>query len=274
MSIRLEDVDFTFVDVETTGLRPYLGDRICEIAALRRRDKEVVDSFHSLVNPGRPISPGASAVSGISDQDVAEAPPFKEVKDRVASLLEGAVLVAHNAPFDMGFLSAHWQLADAPPLENLAVDTLVLARRHLHFRSNSLGYLIQALGIKVEERHRAMADVKATVELFDHLALALRQRGVRTLEDLLADQGGPTRWEHGETLALPLHLAEALAGKGPIRIRYESSVGQFTERVIRPIRVAPGPGNLLYLEAHCCLRGELRVFRVDRIVQSSPEDMD
>jgi len=274
LSIPLEDVDFTFVDVETTGLRPYLGDRICEIAVLRRRAREVVGSFHSLVNPGCPISPGASAVNGISDQDVADAPSFERIIGKVAPLLEGAVLVAHNAPFDMGFLSSHWQLAGASPLENLAVDTLTLARRHLPFRRHSLGYLIQALGIPVHGRHRAMADVEATVGLFDHLIRVIRQRGVRTLKDLLAAQGGPIPWKHMEVPALPPDLAEALTGKGAVWIRYESSVGRLTERVVRPIRVAPGPGDMLYLEAHCHLRGELRFFRVDRIVQLRPADVD
>ena len=270
----LGEVELAFVDLETTGLRPYLGDRICEVAVMRRRGDRVVEAFESLVNPGRPIDPGASAVSGIFDEHVADAPRFEEIIDRVARLLDGAVLVAHNAPFDMGFLGAHWELAGLKPLDNCALDTLSLARRHLGLRRHSLGYLVQVLGIRTRERHRAMADVEATAALLDHLLAALRPKGVRTLGDLLAAQGGPVPWSHPEEPALPPDLMEAMIDRAAVWVRYESSDGHRTDRVIRPIRVAPGPGDLLYLEAHCYLRGAVRYFRMDRILQIRPAGLD
>jgi predicted DNA-binding transcriptional regulator YafY len=128
------------------------------------------------------------------------------------------------------------------------------------------------LRIPTQGRHRAMVDVEATTAVFDHLLKVLQDRGVRTLEGLLAAQGGPVPWEHTEEIALPPDLADALTGEGAVWIRYESSTGQLTERVIRPIRVAPGPGDVLYLEAHCYPKAELRYFRVDRITQVRPAD--
>src|SRR5690606_28870570 len=106
----LNEVPLVVLDTETTGLMPQLGHRVVEIAAVRLVGWRETARVSSLVNPGRPIDPGASRVNGIYDDDLVDAPPFSDVFLQLQSLLEGALLVAHNALFDASFLSMEYHL--------------------------------------------------------------------------------------------------------------------------------------------------------------------
>jgi len=127
-----------FLDVETTGLSPWFGDRMCEIAVLRCDGEEVVEGFDSLLNPERPISPGAARVNGLKDSDLLSAPRFAQVAERVLALTQDAVIVCHNVPFDLGFLTSELRRMYQPVPTMLTLDTLRLAREHFHFDSNGL----------------------------------------------------------------------------------------------------------------------------------------
>jgi DNA polymerase-3 subunit epsilon len=143
----LGEVTFTVLDVETTGLSAHLGDRVCEIALLRCRGGGELARFQSLVDPGRPISPGARAVNGIADEELAGAPSFAEVSATVLDFLEGSALVAHNAPFDLSFLNRELEICGCTPISGVIIDTLALARRCYRFSSNSLGSVARYLGL-------------------------------------------------------------------------------------------------------------------------------
>ncbi len=155
---------FISVDVETTGLSPSEGDRVCEIALLRFLRGSVIDSLVSLVNPLRPISPGASAVNGITDSMVAGAPLFSDLYPRILSFVGEELLVFHNAPFDLAFLREEARLAGGEWPPNRVVDTLGLARRSGRFRSNSLSDVCRDLGISTLF-HRAEGDAYAAGKL-------------------------------------------------------------------------------------------------------------
>lgn len=190
LSKGLPEVVFCFLDVETTGLDPYLGDRICEIALLKTINKEVVGTFHSLVNPARPISPDAYAVNFISDEMVKDAPLFDAIANQVLEFMRGTVLVAHNAPFDLSFLSVQLRLLNLPRPDNWVIDTLRLARKYYRFPGNDLGTIARCLNIKPERRHRALADVQTTKQIFDVFLNDFQTRGVEQLEMLIKLQGG------------------------------------------------------------------------------------
>jgi DNA polymerase III epsilon subunit family exonuclease len=100
----LDGVSLAFLDVETTGLRPSLGDRVVEVAVVRARGSVELARFASLVNPQRPLNPEATRVNGITPTMVADAPTFPDLLDQLLLLIEDAVLVCHNAPFDLSFL--------------------------------------------------------------------------------------------------------------------------------------------------------------------------
>lgn len=188
----LRELPLAFVDVETTGLDPWTGDRVCEIAVVRVVGGQETDRLVRLVNPGRRVSPGALAVNGLDEAELAEAPDFAEVAAEVSRTLAGAAVVAHNAPFDAGFLSREYQLIGQPSPGNVLLDTLLLARRNFRYRSNSLGALAGALGIRTPA-HRALADALTTRELFAHFIGRLFS-DEPTLADVLRAQGGPLLW--------------------------------------------------------------------------------
>ena len=162
------ETPYVAADVETTGLSPAGGHRVCEIALLRFLRGTVIDSLVSLVNPLRPIDPGASAVNGITDAMVARAPTFSDLFPGILEFLGDDPLVFHNAPFDLSFLRAEARLAGGAWPGNPVLDTLPLARRTGRFRSHSLSHLCRELGIG-NGFHRAEADAYAAGKLLLHL---------------------------------------------------------------------------------------------------------
>ena len=266
VSTPLSQVTFTVLDVETTGLAPHFGDRICEIALLRCREGRELGRFSSLVNPGRPISPGASAVNGIRDRDLVDAPVFSEIAPSVMTFLEDSVLVAHNAPFDPAFLSAEFGICQLPAPTQVVIDTLALARRCYRFPSNSLGSVAHFLGIEVRGQHRAMVDVLTTKMVLERFLADSSETGITMLGQLLEAQGGSIRVPNQESVPLPPVIEEALRCGRKLLLRYVSASGEETQRTVTPLSVAAHRGYI-YLVAMCHLRHEQRSFRLDRIVE-------
>ena len=200
------------------------------------------------------------------------APPFDAVAAPVLQVLDGAVLVAHNAPFDLGFIAAELEIAHQPPLECPVVDTLSLSRRTHSFHSNSLPVVAEALRVERKPTHRAMADVWTTFFVLERILEDLERRwGVTTLDGLIAFQGGPIPHPHTPAVPLPPTLAEALQSGGQAWMRYVDARGHVTDRVVRPLRVDARQDNL-YLIAHCYRRDELRTFRLDRVLELALEE--
>jgi len=181
----LVDVTFVVVDVETTGSDPEHG-RLTEIGAVKVRGGERLGVFQTLVNPGEPIPPFITMLTGIADAMVADAPAAEEVLGHFVDFAAGSVLVGHNVGFDIRFLNAELRRAGLEPLANPAVDTLGLARRLLagevtRFR---LGELAHALRLPPRPAHRALADAETTCDLFHVLLERAGGLGVTGLEDL------------------------------------------------------------------------------------------
>jgi DNA polymerase-3 subunit epsilon len=268
----LDEITFALFDVETTGLSPAYGHRICEIACLRLRSGTELGRMESLIDPGRAISPGAYRVNRIEPEMLAGAPTFDAIASSALDLMVDAVLVAHNAPFDLGFLATELEIAGLPPPEGPVVDTLTLSRRAFNFASNSLSAVAGALQVPVEPTHRAMVDVETTRHVLEEILRNLDRRwGVTTLGRLLDFQGGSIPYPLPLALPLPPTIAEALESRGRVLMRYVDARGRETERIVRPLRVSERHG-MLYLTAHCHQRGELRTFRLDRVLDLARED--
>ncbi|MFT4624292.1 MAG: DNA polymerase III epsilon subunit family exonuclease [Myxococcota bacterium] len=164
-------------DTETTGLEPFAGDRIIEFAAvvLRLGEDGRVESRedHSyLINPEKEIPRKVTEITGISDADVANAPRFADVAHHVRDLLQSAVTVAHNYPFDLAFLTSEFKRIDWSWPEPLAeIDTVDLSMRCFpDARSHRLGDLVQRLDVSLDNAHRATDDAAACGESFAALA--------------------------------------------------------------------------------------------------------
>lgn len=263
----LNNTVFTFLDFETTGLNPHFGDRICEIALLKWCKGKEIDSFQSLVNPAYPISPGASAINGISDEMVKNAPYFKDLVKQILDFINDTVIVCHNARFDLSFLGVQLRNLGLPGLKNFVADTLILARRYYCFPSNCLGNIAQSLGINVFQEHRAFADVHLTKKIFEFFLEDFnKKRNVQTLTDLLKLQGEIISFPEVKEMSLPPAIEEAIGSGKKLKIKYISSIGEETIRIIEPIEVMPKE-DYLYLRAWCNLRQEQRTFRFDRIIE-------
>lgn len=182
----LGEATWVVVDLETTGGAPAQGHGIIEIGALKVRDGRVVDRFAELVQPGRRLPRFITALTGISDAMLADRPPIAAVLPRFAAFAEGAVLVAHNAAFDMGFLDAARTALEGRGFAQPHCCTLRLARRLLpQLRRKSLDALGGHFGIPLADRHRALGDARITVQVFFHLLELLRPRGVLRVGELL-----------------------------------------------------------------------------------------
>jgi DNA polymerase III subunit alpha, Gram-positive type len=192
--IHIREAEFVVFDTETTGLGPKFGDEIIELAAVRMKGGKVIDRFCSFVNPRRPISPGATAVNGITDDMVKEAPYIEEVLPKFLEFAKESILVAHNASFDMGFLLEKMRQLDYGPVTNYVLDTLALSRKlHPDERSHSLSAIRRRLNVDCETEHRAMGDVVATGEILVIFLDRLMKGGAETLKDLFKAHGGNPR---------------------------------------------------------------------------------
>lgn len=187
----LDALTYVVFDTETTGLLPHQGDEIVQIAAVRIVNGRRVEGevFNTLVHPGRSIPPASSAVHGISDAMVADAPSVAEALTRFHRFAEGAVLVAHNAPFDMTFLRraepAIGRRFDMPILDTVLLSAVVFSQHEEH----SLDALTHRLGITISEeaRHTALGDAVATADAFLKMLTMLRGRNIHTFEEVLVE---------------------------------------------------------------------------------------
>ena len=263
----IDDVPLAILDTETTGLESALGHRIIEIAILRLENWQEVGQINQLVNPGRPIPYAASRVNKIFDNDVAAAPPFADYAGEIETLLDGALVVAHNARFDAGFIAAEWTLTDRGPLQNPCACTLELARRRYNFWRNNLSEVARSLGIRPGRAHRAMNDVWMTAQVFRRMLKDLNHWGIHTVGELMHAQGGPIYFPPPPAVELPEALEKAIHDRNPIGIRYAGDDGEITDRIVEPYFM----GNYKeenYLVAFCRLRNAQRTFRLDRIVET------
>jgi DNA polymerase-3 subunit epsilon len=177
---RLADLDFTVVDVETTGWVPQEGASITEIGAVRVRAGRMVAEFASLVNPGTPVPAPITELTGISDQMLISAPPVAGVLPGLLAFARGSVLAAHNAPFDLSFLTAACADLglDWPGFEVL--DTVRLARHLMatpqEVPDRKLATLAQFFATPVRPSHRALDDARGTAGVLDELDAWLAAR--------------------------------------------------------------------------------------------------
>ncbi len=243
------------LDFETTGLSPERGDRVIEVAVVRGRFGATPLRWSTLVDPGRGVD--ATEIHGITDEMVRGQPSFAETAPTLSRLLKGAVLVAHNARFDVSFLRMEYARARLWAPETPVVDTLGLSRRVLALRSHSLAGLCEHLGVQRARAHRALDDAHATWEM----AWTLLERADPDRRLTVAAAERLCRRPSPEELRVVTDtLLEAARRAEPIVIEYRRS-DSVTRRTITVRKVSASK-----VEAFCHLRNEERVFRLDRIV--------
>jgi len=193
----LSDLSFVVFDTETTGLSPRGGDEIVQIAGLRIVNGRILrgETFDTLVNPGRPIPAASTRVHHISDEMVQGAADIVEAGRRFHDFCQGAVLVAHNAPFDLAFLRLKEQVIGRRFDNPVLCTVLMSAGLFDHSGQHTLDALCERFGVSIppEARHTAMGDTIATAEVFVRMLGLLQAKGVTTLGGAIAEEGRMTR---------------------------------------------------------------------------------
>ncbi len=259
----VSEAPLAFVDLEMTGLDA-VRDRVVEICVERVVGGERTGFVCTLLDPGERVG-GAAHVHGIDAAQVAGAPRFETIARDVHGLLDGAILVAHAAVWDVRFLSAEFQRAGTK-LERIDwIDTLVLARRAFAFRSYSLDALCRELAIDRGQAHRAESDVRAMRELFDRCVATLAPTSARDLWEVRV----------GERRARQaiVDACEAAAKHGaPMTVTYRASAraAEPLSMVMLEVRSDLDPPRVVgYLLPG---RGR-RELRADRILRVEPQSV-
>lgn len=269
MAKNINEVEFTIFDVETTGLEPEMGERIVEVAAIRLKGGQRAGTFHSLINPGsRTISPAAFAVNQITSQMLKDAPDIFEILPKFLNFISGSCLAAYNAPFDFGFLCSESRLTKKQlPEELQIVDILVMAKRVLSgLDSYALWSVARQLSIDIVQKHRALSDVKLTVEVFNRLNTFIVKKGILDFEQFISLFGLSSQLLNNITSAKIARIQEALDMGVSLKIKYLSSNNaELTEREVIPRKIIQDK-NQLYLVGFCNLRNEERTFRIGNIL--------
>lgn len=193
--------NYSIIDIETTGI-DYKNDKIIEIAVLIYRDKHIINRFHTLVHPERTVPSNITRITGINDEMLQEAPKFYEIARKVAEITENCIFVAHNVRFDYGFIKREFEELGFTFTRN-KMCTVKLSRMYFpEIRSHSLGSLIKYHNIKIVDRHRALDDALATVELFQLIEerMAVRANPLKFIKENLKASKLP-KGIHVNTLA-------------------------------------------------------------------------
>jgi len=262
--LEISNTRFSFLDIETTGLSPWFGDRICQIAVVVTEGKRIKRTLDLLLDPERELSPSAVHVNGLDAESLKGKPHFADVADEIASALTDTVIVCHNAKFDMQFLDNEYRkLGRTIEVPNL-IDTLLLTRDHFELPSYSLSHLSQGFQVTTYiEGSRAFADAITMKNLFFAVTESLKTVN-KTLDEMIGIYNSPV-WPQ-EGIYLPTELSEAIHSGKDLFIKYMDKDGETSERWITPKEVL-GLSDYLYLQAYCHTRQADRTFRLDRIMK-------
>ena len=265
----LTEVEFVAFDLETTGLFPVVN-RIVEFGAVRfRLDGRELGTWEQLVNPECPIPPGVTDIHGITDAMVRGQPTWAQALPGFLDFLgrTEAILLAHNATFDLGFLNFAAAKTGLTLPASPVIDTLDLARTCVRGApSCRLEYLVVRLGLAESEDHRALSDSRLVLALFTHLAS--RIESLRTVEDL-CKLSPPVTADEARTFPIDPpagfeDLAVAISEHRTVVIAYNGGTRGTADRRVTPRAMLQSNGRQ-YLLAYCHAAEIEKTYRLDRI---------
>lgn len=238
-SMSWRDLTFIGFDTETTGKYP-LSAEICEIAAVKWRNGEIIDTFESLIRPSQPMGAEVIAIHGITNEMVESAPPIKDRIGEFHRFLDGGVLVAHHAPFDLGFVAIEFEKAELkfPPTPALC-SSLLSRRLFPESKNHRLQTLIPFFGIEQGTAHRALDDAKACLQVS---LRCLEKIGDAPLETAYGHQGGILTWQRFSMNELRLNpvikiLIDATIDQAIVEMVYTSGTTPGLKRRAHPLGV-------------------------------------
>ena len=188
VDLELSEATYVVFDVETTGLSAVYNDLI-QVAASKMHKGNIIDEFDEFIDPGHPLSAFTTDLTGITDEHVRGAKPLEQVLTEFQAFCQGAVLVAHNASFDVGFMNVNYERHGLPKISQPVIDTLEFARNlYPEYKRHGLGPLTKRFQIALEHHHMANYDAEATGRLlFIFIKDVAEKKGVTNLKNLNID---------------------------------------------------------------------------------------
>lgn len=241
LSTPLSELTYTAFDTETTGAYP-LDSEICEIAAVKWRYGQVVDTFQTLVKPQQVISDFIIGIHGITNEMVANSPAITDVIANFHRFISDSVLIAHHAPFDLGFVAYEFEKKSLSLPTLPALCSSLLTRKIFPESPNhKLQTLIDFFGIEKGTAHRALDDSKACLKVF--LKIAEKVGWDKTFEDILKIQVTRLEWKNFSLYSLQdtsigHALVSSIENKRDLELSYRTSSDH---RVVKPIGVVRNP---------------------------------
>ena len=232
------DATLIAMDLETTGKYP-LDAEICEIAAVKWRGGQIVDEFQTLVKPSRPMGAEVIAIHNISNEMVESAPTIRQVLPQFYEFIQDGFLMAHHAPFDMGFLAVEFEKQKIQLPQHPVFCTCLMARRMVPESPNHrLATLAAQFNIPTGQAHRALDDTKACLYL--GLECFKRAGAEAKLTELFKIQGGDIPWSQFSIATLKSNpvfskIIEALEKKSELQIVYSGGSRPGEPRTVLPL---------------------------------------
>lgn len=261
----IEDFDLVFLDLETTGLDVVEADAICEIGAYKVRKREVIDKFHSLVNPRKRVPKEAQDIHKICDEELKEAPFFEQVIGRLAAFLNAAIVCAYNIKFDLGFLNYEAKQRGRQEFDVPAIDILIMARQIVNLPKYNLESLARFFNINCQDNfHRALSDACVAKEVFFKLRDILKERGVCSAEDFISLYGFENAVFRGLEDKKISVIRESADKKKELKMRWVSSEMQIQETYARSVNLTQDK-SIYYVWCHSA-QGQSRKIKLSDVL--------
>ncbi len=264
----IRDTEFVVFDLETTGLNPELGHRVCEIGAVKIKDYKVVSSFQKLINPQRNIPEEVINIHGITNSQVAQAPCFGEVADEFSAFIGQNTLLAYNLKFDLSFLKYEFSLLNRTFSYDKCIDVLFMCRRLLKgLPKYNLSWIAEFFDLNPSVRHRAYQDAELAGLVFLKLINLLEDLSVDKFNDLYSIFGYNKEIGKTKNLEKISKIRYAIKLKTRLFIKYYSiSNNQVKEYKIFPLKIENKGLNTILVSKSLRKSPKKINFNLDRIL--------
>ena len=257
VDLDLHEATYVVFDVETTGLSAIYNDLI-QVAASKMHKGNIIAEFDEFINPGHPISAFTTDLTGITDDHVRNAKPLKQVLEEFQEFCKDAVLVAHNATFDVGFMNANYERHGLPKITQPVIDTLEFARNlYPEYKRHGLGPLTKRFGVALEHHHMANYDAEATGRLlFIFIKDVAEKHGVTNLAKLNLDLISPDSYKKARVKHATIYVKNQTGLKNMFKLVSLSNTQYFegVPRIPRTVLDAHREGLIL---GSACSEGEV-----------------
>lgn len=267
--ILLEDATYVVFDVETTGFSN-VYDTIIELAAVKYKNGEVLETFERFSNPHRKLTPKIIELTHITDDMLVNAPEIEDVIRDFHEFIGDSIIVAHNAPFDLGFLYVAYKKAGLQDVTHPAIDTVELSRLvNPSIKAHNLKSLTKKYNIELTQHHRAIYDTEATGELMLHLLKQADELGIKYHDDFNTHVGGADSYK----LARPSHCTILAVDNAGLKNLFKLVTISHTETFYRVPRIRRSDLTKLrqgLIVGSGCSNGEL----FESIMNKTPEQAE